>query len=148
MTAEGIADITALGRPISHGDSPGSRIRVSTLDILGDLTTIKPPERNLGIIPKHSENATASGIEWTASTSLEIGNSTTGVIAARTHTLKTEGVPEVTLGLRAAFVCVPRTSVGVQLAIYAGTGMESVLVCCSLVHVLDDIDLMGWVGCR
>lgn len=60
MITESIGDITTLAGPVSDGDPPGIGVGVPALDILRDLVTVEPPDRDLGIIPEHSENTTAS----------------------------------------------------------------------------------------
>lgn len=98
------------------------------------------------IVPEHSENATAAGVERVTSASLEIGHSATGVVTVGTHALGTEGISEVSLWLRTVLGPVLRAGVGVQLAVSAGTSVERVLIGGCRVHVLDDIDLMGDFG--
>jgi len=78
---EGAGDVTALAGPESYGDPPVTGIGVSTLDILRDLVSVKPPKRDLRVVPEHSENATATSVEWAASTPLEIAHGTTSVAA-------------------------------------------------------------------
>ena len=103
---EGAGDITALAGPESHGDPPVAGVGVRALDILRDLASVKPPEGDLRVVPEHSENATATGVEWTASTPLEIGHGTTSVTATRAQALSTEGSAEVTLWLRTVLISI------------------------------------------
>lgn len=110
---------------------------------MGDLAPLKPPERNLSIVPEHNENATASGVERIACAPLEIAHGATGVAIARAEALSTKGIPEVTFRLRTVLVPVLGVGVGVQLAVSAGTGVKGVLIDRSGVYVLDDVDLMG-----
>jgi hypothetical protein len=80
VTTEGITDVAALGGPERDGGSPSIRVRVSTLNILGDLATVKPPNGNLRVIPEHSENPTTGSIERGTSASLEIAHGATSVV--------------------------------------------------------------------
>ena len=146
VITEGVGDVTSFVRPVSDGDSPSVRVGVSTLDILGDLVTLEPPERDLSLVPEHSEDTTASLIEQRTSASLEIVDGTTGVAFVRTLTPETEWVSEEALWLRTVLVPVPCTSVRVQLAFPAGAGVQGVLVERCLVHVLDDVNLMERIG--
>jgi hypothetical protein len=102
VVLEGVGDIATLAGPESHGDPPTIGIGVSILDILRDLVSVKPPERDLRVVPEHSENPTTPCVERTAGTPLEIGHGTAGVVTARAHALGTEGSTEVTLWLRTA----------------------------------------------
>lgn len=77
---ERVGDITTVARPVSNGDPPIIGVWIPALDILGNLVTRKPPERDLSVIPAHNENTAASRVEWTTSASLEITNSTTSVV--------------------------------------------------------------------
>ena len=94
---EGAGDITSLVGPVSHGDSPSNRIGVSSLDVLRDLCTLEPPERDLSIVPKHGKDTTASLVKRGTSASLEIVNGTTGVTTVRALTVETKGVSEEAL---------------------------------------------------
>jgi hypothetical protein len=80
VTTEGIANVAALGGPESNGGPPSIRVRVSALNILGDLVTVKPPNGNLRVIPEHSENTTTASVERGASASLEVAHGATGVV--------------------------------------------------------------------
>ena len=113
VVTESVGDVTTLVGPVSNRDSPGCRVRGSTLNISGDLVAPEPPDRDLSLIPEHSGDTTASDIKRTTSTSLEIVDGTTGVVPVRAHALETEGVSEETLWLRAVLVLVPSGDVRV-----------------------------------
>jgi hypothetical protein len=97
MITEGLGDITALVGPVSNRDSPGFGIGIPILNILRDLVTLEPPERDLSLVPEHSDDTSASHIEWSASASLEIVDGTTGVVTVRALAPETKGVSEVSL---------------------------------------------------
>lgn len=97
VITEGVGDITTLVGPVSNRDPPSFRVGVPTLDILWDLVTLKPPKRDLGVVPKHSDGTATSLIERTTSASIEIVNGTTGVVTVGALALKTKGASEVTL---------------------------------------------------
>lgn len=142
VITEGVGDITTLVGPIGNRDSPSLRVGVSGLDILWDLVTLEPPERDLSLVPEHSDDTTASGVEGFTSTSFKIVDCTTSVVAVRTLALETKGFSEVTRWLRTVLVPIPRGGVRVQLAFSAGTSVQRVLIDCCRVHVLYYINLM------
>jgi len=113
VITEGFGNVTTLVGPVSNRDSPSLRVGISILNILRDLVTFKPPERDLSLVPEHSDDTATSLIERTTSASLEIVNGTTGVVTVRALALETEGVAEVTLWLRAVLVPVPGGGVGI-----------------------------------
>ena len=113
MITEGIGNVTTLVGPVSDGNSPSFGVRISILNILRDLVTFKPPERDLSLVPEHSDDTATSLIERTTSASLEIVDGATGVVTVRALALETEGVSEVTLWLRAVLVPVPSGGVGI-----------------------------------
>jgi len=113
VVAEGVGDITTLARPVGNRNSPCFRVGVSCLDVLWDLVTLKSPKGDLSLVPKHSDDTTTSLIERTTSTTLEIVNGTTGVVAVGALAVKTEGASEETLWLRAVLILVNRWGVGV-----------------------------------
>lgn len=86
-STEGGSDITRIVCPKSDGSSPRFRTRVTVLNVLRDLVPREPPDGNLGIVPKHSENATRSHVERMTSTSFAVGKSTASVVAARAQAL-------------------------------------------------------------
>lgn len=146
VITEGVGNIAARARPESGRDPPVSGVGVSTGDILRDLATLEPPDRNLRIVPEHGENTTAGRVEGCTSAAIEIAHGATGVITVRAHALSAEGVAEVALGLRTVFVPVFGAGVGVQSAASAGTSVQRVLIDGCRVHVFDDIDLVGGFG--
>jgi len=123
VITEGVGDITTLVGPISDRNSPVLRVRVSVLDILGDLVTLEPPERDLSLVPEHNDDTTVLLVERTASASLEIVDGTTGIMTVRALTHNTKGVSKVTLWLRTVSILVPRGNVGVQFAFDAGAAV-------------------------
>lgn len=149
MITVGVGDVTTLVGQVGDRDSPSLRVRASTLNIFGNLVASEPPERDLGLIPEHSSDATASLVERAASTSLEILDGTTGIIICRGRTLETKWVSKKTLRLITILALVPSGDVRVYLTFpVACTGVQCVLVGRCRVHVLDNVNLMGWEGCR
>ena len=80
MITEGIGNVTTLVGPVSNRNSPSFWVRISILNVLGDLVAFKPPERDLSLVPEHSDDTATSLIERTTSASLEIVDGTTGVV--------------------------------------------------------------------
>jgi len=142
VIAERIGDITALVGPVGNRDPPIIRVRVLILNVLGDLVTLKPPERDLSFVPEHNDDTAASLVEQITGTSLEIVYTATGVVTVRALALETKGVPKITLWLGTVRVRVPRGGVGVQLAFFARTAVQRVLIYFCLIDVLNDINLM------
>jgi len=147
VITEGVGDITTLVGPVGNRDSPRLRVGVSILDILRDLAALEPPERDLSLVPEHSNDPTAGRVEGFASTPFKIVDRTAGVVSARALALETKGVSEVSLWLRAVLVLIPGGNVRVQLAFSAGASVQRVLIDCCRVHILDDINLMKWFRC-
>jgi len=113
VIAEGFGNITTLVGPVRNGDSPSFRVGIFVLNILWDLVTFEPPERDLSFVPEHSDDTTTSQIERSTSASLEICNGATGVVTVRALAIETKGVSEVTLWLRAVFVPVLGGGIGI-----------------------------------
>jgi len=113
VITEGVGDIATLVGPVSDGDSPSFGVGIFILDVLRDLATLKPPQRDLSVVPKHSDDTTAGLVERAPSASLEIRNGAAGVVTVRALAFETKGISEVTLGLRAILVPVPSCGVGV-----------------------------------
>jgi len=107
VITEGFSDIATLVGPVSNGDSPSFGVGIFILNILGDLVTREPPERDLSLVPEHSDDTATSRIEWSTSASLEIVNGTAGVVTVRALAIEAKGVSEVTLWLRAVLAPVP-----------------------------------------
>jgi len=113
VITEGFGDITTLVGPVSNGGSPSLRVGVPIFNVLRDVVTLKPPERELSLVPEHSEDTATSRIERITSASLEIGDGATGVVTVRALAFETKGVSEVALWLGAILVPVPSGDVGV-----------------------------------
>jgi len=145
---ERASNITRLVRPESDGGSPGVRVRIAILDVLGDLAPLEPPDCNVCVIPKHGVDTTSSHIEGGTSASCNIGEGTTSVVTGRALALSRERSSEETLGHRAVRALVLGSDIGVHIANRPVTGMESVLVEIVGVDVFEDIDLKGSVGIR
>ena len=113
MITEGLGDITSLVGPVSNGDSPSFGVGIFILNILGDLVTFEPPERDLSLVPEHSDDTATSRIEWSTSASLEVVNGTTSVVTVRALAIETKGVSDITLWLRAVLALVPSGGIGI-----------------------------------
>lgn len=81
MVTEDVGNVTSLIRPVGNRDPPSVRVGVFILDILGDLVTSEPPERDLSLIPEHNDDTTTSLVEQSTSASFEIVDGTACVVA-------------------------------------------------------------------
>jgi len=113
------------------------------LDILRDLTTLEPPDGNVGGIPKHGINTTGGHIEGSTSAPCDVCEGTTGVVTTRALALRREWGSEEALVSCAVRALVLGSDVGVHLANCPATGMKSVLVEIIGVDVFEDVDLNG-----
>ena len=113
VITEGLGDITTLVGPVSNGDSPSFRVGIFILNILGDLVTFEPPERDLSLVPEHNDDTATSRVEWRTSASLEIVNGTTGVVTVRALAIEAKGVSKITLWLRAVLAPIPSGGIGI-----------------------------------
>jgi len=92
VITEGASNITALVGPVSNRGSPILGIRVSSLDVVGDLVAPKPPERDLSLVPEHSDDASVDLVERITSASVKIVDAATGVSTVSALALETKRI--------------------------------------------------------
>ena len=114
VVMEGARDVTALVRPVSNGSPPSVGVGISSLNVVGDLVAPEPPERDLSLVPEHSNDASAGLVERITGTPVKVVDATTGVGAIGALALKTKGVSRETLRLiGSGRIRVPRVNVWV-----------------------------------
>lgn len=92
VIAEGAGNVTTLVGPVSNRDSPSLGIGVPSLYVVGDLVAPEPPERDLSLVPEHSNYTSVGLVERITSASVKIVDATTSVSTVSALALKTKGV--------------------------------------------------------
>lgn len=133
------SNVARLVSPESDRGSPRIGIRVTALDVLRDLVPLEPPDGNLLVVPKRGEYPTSCHVEWMTSTSLDVCEGATVVVAAGAQALSGDEVPGETLA--DCTVCAPVQGSNVGARLTVGAGMEGVLVGRILVDEFYNVDL-------
>ena len=127
---ECILNVTRLVVPIGDWSSPTTRVGATIEDILRDFVPREHPKGQFIIIPEHDDYTPSTSIERCASTPIK------GFNAASIVTLRSAS----------AFIAKHTSGepvVGSCPAYGLASGVESDLVCFTVVDVLDDVNLMG-----